>query len=143
MNRKEEDARATRTEDMETLEPELREVLGNFKASVDAWSEAMISRPREVKAPARRNWALITQWALGCVVLIGSISGGVYENHRQVAAAKAEEARIAAQQREQAAQKAREEEELMAKVDSDISRQVPSALEPLAALMSEDESTGN
>jgi len=53
-------------------------------------------------------------------------------------------ARIAAarqvqQQRLVAEQHAREEEDLLAKVDSDVSREVPSAMEPLARLMAEDE----
>jgi hypothetical protein len=32
-----------------------------------------------------------------------------------------------------------EEEDLLAKVDSDVSREVPSAMEPLAQMMAEDE----
>jgi hypothetical protein len=35
------------------------------------------------------------------------------------------------------------EEDLMANVDSDVAREVPSALEPLATLMTEDDSKGN
>jgi hypothetical protein len=56
-------------------------------------------------------------------------------------------ARIAAEQRTAEQQKllreqqAREEEEdLLSKVDSDVSRTVPSAMEPLAQLMVEDKS---
>ena len=37
MIHRDEDAKLT--EKLETLEPELREALGNFKASVDAWSD--------------------------------------------------------------------------------------------------------
>jgi hypothetical protein len=43
------------------------------------------------------------------------------------------------QQRLMAEQQAREEEDLLAKVDSDVSREVPSAMEPLAQLMAVDE----
>ena len=142
MNRRDE-ARLTGAEKFEELEPEVREAMGNFKASVDAWSEAMMSRPREVKAPARTEWGRVAKWALGCVVFAGTVSGGVYSNHRQVEAAKVEAARIAEQQRELALQRAKEEEDLMAKVDSDVAREVPSALEPLASLMQETENTGN
>ena len=47
---------------------------------------------------------------------------------------------MAEQQRLVAAEQAREEEEdLLSKVDSDVSREVPSAMEPLAQLMAEDE----
>jgi hypothetical protein len=71
----------------------------------------------------------------------------VYQNHRQQVAQKIEAARIAAQQQQRemaAAQVAKEnEEDLMANVDSDVAREVPSALEPLATLMTEDESQGN
>ena len=143
MNRRDDDAKLTGAERFEELEPEVREALGNFKASVDAWSEAMMSHPRDVKSPARTDWGRVTKWALGCVVFAGTVSGGVYSNHRQVEAAKVEAARIAEQQRELALQRVKEEEDLMAKVDSDVAREVPSALEPLASLMQETENTGN
>jgi hypothetical protein len=146
MNRGDEEIKGIRRDEVEALEPELREALGNFRSSVTAWSEATISRPREVKSPARRSWGVVTKWALGCAVFVGTVSGGVYQNHRQQEIAKAEAAaRAAEQQKELAARAAKEQaaEDLMAKVDSDISRQVPSALEPLASLMSDDGSTGN
>lgn len=142
MNRKDENAKpAGALERLETLEPELREALGNFKASVDAWSDAMLSRPREAKAPARTNWSAVTKWALGCMVFAGTVSGGVYQNHRQVEAARVEAARVAEQQRASEAAKVANvnEEDLMANVDSDIARQVPSALEPMASLMMDDD----
>jgi hypothetical protein len=146
MNRKDEDVKLTaQVENPEMLEPEVREALGNFKLSVDAWSEAMISRPRVAKAAARTNWSTVAKWALGCVVFAGTVSGGVYQNHRQLEVAKVEAARIAEQQREMEAAKIAklDEENLMANVDSDVARQVPSALEPLATLMTEDEAQGN
>lgn len=147
MNRRDEE----KTE-LEALDPELREALGNFKSNVTAWSNAMLSRPRQVKTPARTNWGLIAKWTLGCVVFAGTVSGGVYQNHRQQEIARAEAAaaaaRAAEQQRELTAKAAKEQsaqsaEDLMAKVDSDISREVPSALEPLASLMTDDGNTGN
>jgi hypothetical protein len=151
MNRRDQDEErmAESRNAMDELEPELREALGNFKSSVTAWSEAQMSRPREVKAPVRTNWGLVTKWALGCAVFAGTVSGAVYQNHRQVEIAKAqaaEAARAAEQQRAQEqAQAAKEQsaDELMAKVDNDISREVPSALEPLASLMTDENNTGN
>lgn len=149
MNHRDENTKPIRPDEPEALEPELREALGNFKSSVTAWSEAMMSRPREVKARARTNWGRVAKWALGCAVFAGTVSGGVYQNHRLEETAKAEAAAAAAQaaqhQREMAAQAAREQsaEDLMAKVDSDIAREVPSALEPLASLMTDDETKGN
>jgi hypothetical protein len=146
MNRKDENAKpAGELEKLEAAEPEpeFGEALGNFKASVDAWSEAMMSRPREVKAPARTNWSAITKWALGCVVFAGTVSGGVYQNHKQQEAAKVEAARVAEQQRELSAHQMKiQDDELMASVDSEIAREVPSALEPMASLMTDD-SQGN
>jgi hypothetical protein len=148
MNYRDEDATGTdQSENLETLEPELHEALTNFKLSVDAWSDAMMSRPRAVMAPSRTNWSAVTKWALGCVVFAGTVSGGVYQNHRQVEAARAEAARVAEQQQHRemaAAQVLKEnEEDLMANVDSDVAREVPSALEPLATLMTEDDTKGN
>ncbi|HEY2467936.1 MAG TPA: hypothetical protein VGI45_08840 [Terracidiphilus sp.] len=149
MNRRDQDVTGKRAEEFEALEPELREALGNFKASVTAWSETTMSRPREVKVPVRTNWGLVTKWALGCAVFAGTVSGGMYQSYRQQEIVKSEAAaaatRATEQQRELAAQTAKEQsaEDLMAKVDSDISQQVPSALEPLASLMTDDGNTGN
>jgi hypothetical protein len=145
MNRNDEQAKpAVELEKLETLEPELREALGNFKASVNAWSDAMITRPREATASARPNWSEVTKWALGCAVFLATVSGGIYQNHHQQQAARVEAARIAQQQRELAAQKTDvQDDELMANVDSDIAREVPSALEPMASLMAQDESQSN
>jgi hypothetical protein len=146
MNRNDNDVKLTgRADNPESMGPELREALGDFKLSVHAWSEAMISRPREAKAPARTNWSAVTRWALGCVVFAGTVSGGLYQNHKQVEAAKVEAARIAEQQRAMDAAKVTnaDEEDLMADIDSDVARQVPSALEPMATLMNDDEIKGN
>jgi hypothetical protein len=127
------------------LDAELDEALRDFRLSVHAWSEAAMNRPRKAPAaaPHRRPGRLAVGWALGCVLVAGGVSGGVYEHlHRQelarIAAARAaEQQRLAAQQREQQARE--EEKDLLAKVDSDVSREVPAAMEPLAQLMAGDE----
>jgi uncharacterized protein HemX len=143
MNRNGEIPTLNQKEDGLEMEPELREAIGNFKSSIDAWSDSAISRPRQVSAPARIGWDLVTKWALACAVFIATVSGGVYQNYRQQESAKIETARMAQQQRELAAQRATEEADLMARVDNDIAREVPSALEPLASLMDENQGTGN
>lgn len=143
MNRTDENAQLGRADDGLELDPELREAIGNFRSSVEAWSDAMANRPRVAKAPASASWGLVTKWALGCAVFIGTVSGGVYQNHREQEAAKVEAARIAQQERDLAARRAQEEADLMARVDTDISRAVPSALEPMASLMDEGQGTGN
>lgn len=143
MNRADENSKIDRGEDGLEMEPEIREAIGNFKSSVEAWSEAALSRPRQATAPARTDRTWVTKWALGSAVFVATVFGGVYQNHRQQEFARAEATRIAQQQREIAAQRAKAEADLMAKVDSDIARQVPSALEPLASLMDEGQAIGN
>jgi cytochrome c-type biogenesis protein CcmH/NrfG len=126
------------------LEPELERVLSNFRQSIQALSEAAYSRPRTVAvATQRRIWRLAAGWALGCVLTGGVVSTGIYEHHRhwelaQMAARQAEQNRLAAE-RQHHEQQLREEDELLAKVDSDVAREVPTAMEPLAQLMAEDE----
>lgn len=166
-------------EDMAGERPELEQALKHFKASMDAWSDAALSRPRTVtQAAVRRTWRMAASWALGCVLVTGSLAGAVHEIvHRQelarIAAQKAAQkiaderaaaARVAAQpagvqpvdmlpvgaqsgkktpavtvQKAGAAQDSAstQDQDLLASVDSDISRQVPAAMEPLAQLMDE------
>ena len=123
----------------EAMDPAVRRALVDFKASVHAWSDAMATRPRTVQmAVVHRTWRLAAGWALASVLIAGAVSAGLYEHHDR----QAQQARIAAEhvaeQQAQAAQHAHDEQDLLAKVDSDVSREVPSALEPLASLMTED-----
>ena len=119
---------------------DLEQALSDFKSSVYAWSDAEYGRPRmAVRSVRHRSWRLAAGWALGCVLMAGGVSGGVYERHHQQEQARIAAVREAERQRLVAEQRVREEDELLAKVDSDISREVPSAMEPLAQLMAEDE----
>lgn len=117
----------------------VNEALRNFRQSVHAWSEAEFSRPRTIAAPARvrRPWAVVS-CALGLVLAAGVAVTTVHERdvHQQEQRAAAA-ARHVTQQRELAAERAKESEDLLANVDKDVSREVPSALEPLAQLMDE------
>jgi len=129
---------ADRPSEVEELDPKLREALGHFKASVHAWSDGMVSRPRTAHEIAvRRTWRLAAGWALGCVLVGGAVSTGVYERHHQQELATMAAVREAEHQRQLAADRAKEEEDLLAKVDIDLSRDVPSAMEPLASLMTD------
>ncbi|MGD0858526.1 MAG: hypothetical protein ABR912_04320 [Terracidiphilus sp.] len=127
----------------ETGELALEQALKDFRMSVCAWSEAAYSRPRTAARVVRqRSWRLAAGWALGLALVAGGVSGAVFERHQrqQVARAAAEQRLVQERQRLIREQQAREEEEdLLAKVDRDVSRQVPSAMEPLAQLMAEDE----
>ena len=120
----------------------LEQALKNFRSSVHGWSEAVYSRPRQsVKVVRQTSWRVAAGWALGCVLAVGSVAGGVYDHHhRQEVARIAAAAEAARQQKLADEQRAlKENEDLLAKVDSDVSRAVPSAMEPLAQLMADDE----
>lgn len=126
--------------DKDAMDEVMKEALDNFKASVDAWSDAAQSRPRTVKQTASRHgWRLATTWAMGTVLLLSGVSSSVYVHHRAAVAKQiAQEQEKEGQQRLLTEQRARQEEHLLANVDQDVSRQVPEALEPLAQLMSDD-----
>jgi hypothetical protein len=135
--------RAEEPTEMEAFDPTLTQALGDFKASVHAWSDAAYSRPRTAAQVVKhRTWQLAAGWSLASLLLAGTISGGVYEHHLQAEAQRVA-AQQAAHQREIAAQQARDEaqqeEDMLASVDTAVSREVPSAMEPLAALMDETE----
>jgi uncharacterized protein HemX len=123
-----------------TQDAELEGALRNFRQSVHAWSEAEFARPRAV-APAssrvHRPWALVSS-ALGIVLAAGIAVGGVHERSQRIEQARIAAQRQAEQQRELAAEKAKESENLLANIDKDVSREVPSALEPLAQMMDDD-----
>ena len=123
---------------------ELGQALESFKQCVDAWSDAAYSRPRTVEQTVRRrSWRLAVCWALGCVLVAGSLSGGVFERQHQIDLKQRAARQRAAEQQKQGEQQARAQvtdEDLLTDVDSDVSRQVPSAMEPLAQMMAVDES---
>lgn len=134
--------------EIEKLNPVLQQALQDFKASVHAWSEAEFRRTRRVRAVVvHRTWRLAAGLSLATALIAGTISGELYQHHvRQVQAQAAAAAREAEHQRQIAAEEARtaaqqksQEDEDLASIDSAISRDVPSAMEPLAALSEETE----
>ena len=127
------------------LESELDSALRNFRLSARAWSEAEYGRPRRSAAATRTaTWRMAAGWAMGCVLVLGAASGGVYEHERRVTLEQERQAKLAEQQEEQrklAAQNAAlDEDALLAHVDSDVARQVPAAMDPLAGLVDDVES---
>jgi hypothetical protein len=123
------------------LQPDknLEEALQNFRQSVHAWSDAECKRPREVRVAVRSPWRPALAWALGCAVIAGGVSGGVYDHHRNVVERQQAAARMAHEHELAEQQKAQENDEsLLANVDTDVSRSVPAAMEPLAQLMEDD-----
>lgn len=121
-------------------DPELEQALRDFRSSVHAWSEAVYQRPRLVEVASRRTaWRKAAAWALGSVLMAGGVGGGLLEYQHRQEQARIAAAREAEHQRQIQEEKARRAEEEVARVDSDVSREVPDALEPLAQLMSTDE----
>ena len=137
------DERNKMRDEMLNADAELDSALREFKMSMHAWSEAELSRPRLVKAPTRTAiWRMAAGWAMGCVLVLGVGSAGVYEHGRRVETAR-EQAKVAAEQEAQrklAAQNAAlDEDALLLHVDSDVARQVPAAMDPLTGLMDVEE----
>ena len=131
------------------MEPALKEALKDFRLSVRAWGDAAMNRPRRLVHPAVRTiWRTAVGWSVGCLLAAGSVGGGLYERHhrqelaRHAAAEQARQAQLAAEataasasEQSGAARTRKEDEQLLAEVDSAVSRQVPSAMAPLAMLM--------
>jgi hypothetical protein len=121
----------------------LAEAIGNFKSSVDAWSEAASQQPRRAVLTVRHSWRRAAAWAFSCILVAASLTGGGMEiHHRQQAAKLAAQMaeQRALQQKEEASKQAAvaaatDDQDLLAAVDSDVSQQTPAAMEPLAQLM--------
>ena len=64
---------------MEALDPALKQALGEFKASVHAWSDAAYAagRARAQSEWCSRAWRLAAGWSLAALLLAGHLSGGV------------------------------------------------------------------
>jgi hypothetical protein len=128
---------------------ELEAVLSDFRASVHAWSEATYrtrfeatGRSRALvlsSAPRRALWRQSLAWALSIVVTATVVSAGVFEYHEKEVARQAAIQRELDRQRVVNQQHAREADDLLARVDRDVSREAPTAMEPLAGLMADDE----
>lgn len=134
--------RAQEPVELGAMEPGLKQALGDFKAHVHAWSEAAYAQPRQVRSVSAVKRSLALGWGLAVVLLAGATSGGVYVHHEQVKAAQVAAARAAEQRQEaiaRAQKRAQEEEEMLASIDRAVSREVPSAMEPLAQLSEESE----
>jgi hypothetical protein len=123
-------------------DPMLDRALRDFRSSVHAWSEAAYNRPRIMHeaAPQRAAWRKAAAWSLGSMLVVGVAGGGAFEYQHRQEMARIAAAREVQHQRQLAEEHFREAEQELARVDSDVARQVPDALEPLAQLMAEDES---
>lgn len=134
--------KADSNQSLKDAETGLEQVLCDFRSSVHAWSDAELSRPRIASVTHRHTWRFAATWTLGCMVAVSSLTAGLYQHYRsQLVASNMQQPQIQQQfQARQAAlskQAGQRDENLMAVVDSDVSRPVPSAMEPLAQLMDE------
>ena len=119
-------------------DPMLESALLDFRASVHAWSDAEYHRARPAVAAVtqRIGWQRAVAWILSLVLSFGILGAAAYQRHKVNVIARQHQQQIEQeQQRLLAEQQARETEELLANVDTDISREVPAAMEPLAELM--------
>jgi hypothetical protein len=145
---------------------------------MDAWSHAALSRPRTVaKTAVRHTWRLAASWALGCLLVMGSLAGAarvIYQRQEAARIAAQKAAQKSAEQRAAAARVTAQpavvqpvsaqsdkktpaatirkvgngaldsavgnDEDLLASVDKDVSREVPAAMEQLAQLLDDNES---
>jgi hypothetical protein len=123
---------------------ELELALKDFKSSMHAWSETEYTRPRHFEQSVRvRSWRVALGWAMGCFLVTASVSGGLMERRHVQEQARMQAAQRAAEQEKLARQQQAAkftDEELLADVDGDVSRQVPSAMEPLAQMMNDGDS---
>jgi len=128
-------------ERVEFQDAAIESAIENFRRSVRAWSEAELSHARAVQTAIRhRSWRLAMGWALGCALVMGGASGVLLERRHQAEQARIKTLQDAEHRRQVAAQRVKDADEELAKVNSDVARDVPSAMEPLAQLMGEDES---
>jgi hypothetical protein len=129
--------RAGQTADEEMHDPQMEQVLRDFRSSVHGWSDAVYQRPRLVEVTHRRMaWRKAAVWTLGSVLVAGGAGGGLLEHQHRKEQARIAASREAEHQRQIKEQEAEEE---LARVDTDVSREVPDAMEPLAQLMTPDE----
>jgi predicted outer membrane lipoprotein len=124
----------------EVEDPMLQSALNDFRASVHAWSDAASNRTRLAVSPASRfAWRRSVAWVLSLLLSFGILGAAAYQHHHHdVLARQAQQRETERQQALAAAQHARETEELMGNIDTDVSREVPAAMDPLAALMTDD-----
>ena len=136
----------------EREEQELAGVFRAYRESVQSWSSDLMSRERRIAVVStRRPLSLrLATFAMTAVLLASVVTGGVVQHERNVQEAqkiaqqKADAQKLAdlkvAQEKKAAADhlaanQSVQDDELLSDVDSDIAQDSPSAMEPLASLM--------
>ena len=129
----------------ENEDRDVQAALKNFRASVHAWSEQEMARPRQIQPVRASGWMKLMAvpmlgWGLAGVLIVVGVTVPVSVHHeRQVEAtrraAMQEQQRQAAEAAARLAQNSIDDEDLLKHVDSDIAQAAPDAMEPLASLM--------
>jgi len=125
------------SQDEPQMDESLKQTLKDYRSSVHAWSDDVYSRPHLPVKIYKTSWRVAAGLALGCALAVASVAGGLYERHHMNEQAKIAAVEAARQQKIDVEQR-NASEDLFAKIDSDVSREVPSAMEPLAKMMVED-----
>jgi|SRR5665213_902038 len=125
------------SQDEPQMDESLKQTLKDYRSSVHAWSAAEYSQPHRAVRIYKTSWRVAASWGMGCLLAFASVAGGVYERQHLKEQAKIAAVEAARQQKIEAEQR-NASEDLFAKIDSDVSREVPSAMEPLAKMMVED-----
>jgi hypothetical protein len=135
----------------EAEDAQVESALRHFRESVRGWSEQEYARPRTV--PARKcagRWLAMSRpamgWGVAAIIAVSAVTVPVarhrQEEQRQIEARHlAEELKQKQQDAERQAALAMNDEELMSHVDSDIAQATPDALEPLASMMADNDSS--
>lgn len=140
-------------EQIAALEAELGEALGEFRDCARSWGQASYARPARTMQPVHRlGWRLAAGWAVAVLLAVLTTGGvAVWREHRTVAGAppavkplpavpqEAHRNQPATLEKPESAVPDLADEDLLAKIDRDVARQTPKAMEPLAQLMDEDE----
>jgi DNA polymerase III psi subunit len=128
-----------REREIEELDPALSQALHDFKASVHAWSDDAYYRARSLRtAVSRGSWRLAVSLSLASALCAAVISGSLYQQRREEAQARVAMAEQVERDRQLAQERAEQQEQqaekILASVDTAVSREVPTAMEPLAAM---------
>src|SRR3974390_136959 len=73
------------------MDASLEQTLRDFRLSAHAWGENAYNQPHRPVKIYTTSWRMTASWALGCLLAVGSVAGGLYERHHVK-----EQARIAA-----------------------------------------------
>lgn len=130
-------------------EQELAGVLGEFRRSVHAWSEVEFARERKPRPARRPLFGLRLAVASALLMIVAGMTGGIalHQHNADVAIQQArqnaekqrqadEQARLKQLELQKQSATAQKDDALLDAIDRDVAQEAPTAMEPLASLMS-------